>query len=122
MNNEFGIEGQILEWFTSYLCKRSQFISVNGGRSRLFDVSYGVPQGSCLGPLLFVLCVSKLFRVVEKHLPDAHAFADGSQLYVSFKPDSTCDQLAALAALEHCINDIKDWMVSNKLKVNDGQT
>ena len=56
------------------------------------------------------------------HLPDAHAFADDSQLYVSFKPDSTCDQLAAVAALEHCIDDIKDWMLSDKLKVNDGKT
>ena len=66
LNNEFGIKGRVLEWFTSYLCKRSQFISVNGRRSRLFNVSYGVPQGSCLGPLLFVLYVSKLFRIVKK--------------------------------------------------------
>ncbi|CAB4000756.1 Hypothetical predicted protein [Paramuricea clavata] len=95
---------------------------LNGGRSRLFDVSCGVPQVSCLGPLLFVLYVSKLFSIVEKHLPDAHAFADDSQLYVSFKPDSTCDQLAAVAALEHCIDVIKDWMLSDKLKVNDGKT
>ena len=122
LNNEFGIKGRVLEWFTSYLSKRSQFISINGGRSRLFNVSYGVPQGSCLGPLLFVLYVSKLFRIVEKHLPDAHAFADDSQLYVSFKPDPTCDQLAPVAALEHCIDDIKDWMLSDKLKVNGGKT
>ena len=122
LNNEFGIKGRVLEWFTSYLCKLSQFILVNGGRSRLFDVSYGVPQGSFLAPLLFVLYVSKLFRIVEKHLPDAHAFADDSQLYVLFKPDSRCDQLAAVAALEHCIDDIKDWMLSDKLKVNDRKT
>ena len=83
LNNEFGIKGRVLEWFTSYLCKRSQFISVTGSRSRLFNVPYEVPQGSCLGPLLFVPYVSKLFRIVEKHLPDAHAFADDSQLYVS---------------------------------------
>ncbi len=65
-------------------------------------------------PLLFVLYVSKLFSIVERHLPDAHAFADDSQLYVSFKPDLTCDQLAAVAALQHCIDNIKDWMLSFK--------
>ena len=58
---------------------------------------------------------------MEKHLPDARAFVI-SQLYVSFKPDSTCDQLAAVAALQNCIDDIKDWMLSDKLKVNDGKT
>ena len=79
-------------------------------------MSCGAPQESCLGPLVFVLYVSKLFSIVEKHLPDAHAFADDSQLYVSFKPDSTCDQLAAVATLEHCIDDIKDRMLSDKLK------
>ena len=71
---------------------------------------------------LFVLYVSKLFRIVEKYLPDAHAFANDLQLYVLFKPDSTCDQLAAVAALEHCIDDIRDWMLSDKLKINDGKT
>jgi hypothetical protein len=96
-----------MDWFTSYLSKRSQFISVNGGRSRHFGLACGVPQGSCLGPLLFVLYVSKLFSSVEKHLPGAYAFADDTQLYVSFKPDLICDQLAAAAALERCIDNIK---------------
>ncbi len=64
LNHEFGIKGRVLEWFASYLSKCSQLISVNGGRSRLFDVSCGIPQGSCLGPLLFVLYVSKLFSIV----------------------------------------------------------
>ena len=55
---------------------------------------------------------------MEKHLPDA----DDSQLYVSFKPDSICDQLATGAALQRGIDDIKAWMFSDKLKVNDGKT
>ena len=59
---------------------------------------------------------------MEKHLPVAHAFADDLQLYVSFKPHSTCDQLAAVAALQHCIDDIKDWMLCDKLKVNGRKT
>ena len=48
-------------------------LSINGGTSRRFEVKYGVPQGSCLGPLLFALYASKLFTIIERHLPDAHA-------------------------------------------------
>ena len=43
LNNGFEIKRHVLEWFTSYLSKRFQFISINGGQSRLFNVSYGVP-------------------------------------------------------------------------------
>ena len=71
----FGIQDQVLKWFTSYLSNRSQFISVNGGTCKRFELKNGVPQGSCLGPLLFALYVSKLFHILESHFPDAHAFA-----------------------------------------------
>jgi hypothetical protein len=78
-----------------------QFISVDGGTSKHFDLKNGVPQGSCLGPLLFVLYVSKLFQILESHLPDAHAFADDNQLYVSFQPDSMSEQLTAVTVMEN---------------------
>ena len=122
LSSTFGIQGQVLHWFTSYLSNRSQYVSVNGGISKRFELQYGVSQGSCLGPLLFVLYVSKLFQILESHLPDAHAFADDNQLYVSFKPDSTIDQIAAVTAMESCIDDIKNWMLNDKLKLNDSKT
>ena len=109
-------------WFQSYLDNRSQSISVNGATSKRFDLQYGVPQGSCLGPLLFVMYASKLFSVLEDHLPNVHAYADDSQLYISFKPDAGADQSAAVTAMQNCIDDVKRWMLADKLKLNDDKT
>ena len=85
-------------------------------------MKYGVPQGSCLGPLLFVIYASKLFAILESHLPDVHAFADDSQLYISFKPATVIEQSAAIKAMQDCITDIRKWMLADKLKLNDNKT
>ena len=55
LQNSFGIQGKVHSWLKSYLSGRSQCISVNGALSRIFNLECGVPQGSCLGPLLFTL-------------------------------------------------------------------
>lgn len=67
---------------------------------------YGVPQGSCPEPLLFKIYASKLFEVVMAHLPDVHAYADDTQLYLSFKADSGDNQTEAVDAVQECIEDI----------------
>ena len=72
--------------FSSYLLGRSQRILFDGVKSDSFDLRFGVPQGSCLGRLLFVVYASKLLEIIQAHLPDAHCFADDTQLYLSFKP------------------------------------
>ena len=99
----------------------SQVALTFGAMSKNFPVKYGVPQGSCLGPPLFVLYVSKLFEIVESHLPEVHAYADDTQLYISFKPDSE-NQSAAIEAMQKCIADIRRWMLSVRLKLNDDKT
>ena len=122
LHSSFGITGRVLTWFKSYLENRSQCISINGGESRSFEMKYGVPQVSCLGPLLFVIYASKLFTILEGHLPDVHAFADDSQLYISFKPATMIEQSAAIKAMQDCITDIRKWMLADKLKLNDNKT
>ena len=103
---------------------RSQRVSVRRAVSDKFDLRYGVPQGSCLGPFLFTVYASALFDVVEKHryLPTVHCYADDSQLYISFSPKAHSGQDDAVASIEHCIQDIRQWMSQDKLLMNDAKT
>ena len=100
LNTTFGIRGKVLEWFSSYLLGRSQRILFDGIKSDSFDLRSGVPQGSCIGQLVFVVYTSKLFEIIQGHLTDAHCFADDTQLYLSFKPNSPTDQAEAVCAME----------------------
>lgn len=86
-------------------------------KSVLMDLNCGVPQGSCLGPLLFVMYTSTLFKVIERHLPEAHCYADDTQLYVSFKPGEVNAQDEAIRAMEDCIKDIRNWLIELKSAV-----
>ena len=122
LSSKFGFRGKVLNWFSSYLSGRSYLVMLNGTSSDKYELNSGVPQGSCLGPLLFILYASKLFDIVGNHLPDSHCFADDSQLYVSFKPDDLCGQSEAILAMENCISDLRKWMLKDKLKLNDGKT
>ena len=66
---------------------------------------------------------SKLFDVVESHLPNVHAYADDTQLYISFKPtDGSATETDAVDALQACIRDIRTWMVQDKLQLNEAKT
>ena len=116
------ITGHVYYWFESYLHNRSQSVSINCGTSNKFHTKCGVPQGSCLGPLLFVLYSSKLFKIIERHLPDVHTYADETQLYISFNADSRAEQSAALSAMQNCTADIRKWMLQDRLRLNDDKT
>ena len=73
------LNGTALGWFRSYLSGRSQRVPVRGSVSAKFDLCYGVPQGLCLGPLLFTSYASALFDVVKKHLSTVNCYADDTQ-------------------------------------------
>ena len=122
LNEELGICGLALEWFRSYLAKRGQRVSIDGSLSERFSLECGVPQGSCLGPLLFLIYASKLFRVVEDQLPHAHCYADDTQIYLSFKPISNISQEDAVRAMECCIEKIRCWLIHDRLLLNDDKT
>ena len=122
LHEEVGVSRLALEWFRSYLQNRTQRVAVDGTFSERFVFDHGLPQGSCLGPLLFIIYWSKLFKVIRDQLPEAHCYADDTQLYQSFKPHSGASQTAALNAMECCIEKIREWMVTDKLMINDSKT
>jgi hypothetical protein len=102
--------------------RSQQQVSIDGTLSKRFDLDSGVPQGSCLGPLLLIIYASKLFKVIEVQLPDAHGYADDTQLYLSFKPNADTSQQDAVRAMENCVEKIRCWMIHDKLLMNDGKT
>ena len=107
MTKQLGLNGTALSWCCSYLSVRTQRISVQGALSNVFYLRYGVPQGSCLGPLLLKMYSSKIFDIVGHHLPQINCYTDDSGLYLSFNPSYAFSQDETIRSMETCILDDK---------------
>ena len=103
----YGIRGLANEWFRSYLSNRKQYVSINGHESSLDSVLYGAPQGSVLGPLLFLICIN------EK----VHHFADGTYLLQFSKSVATLNRLVNLD-----MKNLTVWLNTNKISLNVDKT
>ena len=117
----YGFNGLILQWIKSYITDRSFRVSVNSKYSDSCLLEIGVPQGSILGPLLFILYTKELESIAEKYNFSIHLYADDSQIYFSFDP-RTNNTEGNLSILKACFSEIRQWMSTNFLKMNDDKT
>ena len=113
--SEYGAVGTPLHWFTSYLTDRKQYCQINGHKSRLKNVLCGIPQGSCLGPLLFVLYVNDFEQCLEKYT--ANMYADDTSVTCSAE-----DLVELSNDLKTELDNIAEWLRQNKLSLNIDKT
>ena len=118
----YGILNNELNWFSSYLTNRSQYVEINGITSELCTIQTGVPQGSILGPLLFLIYINDL-HVATKFV--SIMFADDTNLLSSFcdfkmndseNVSDVCDNINAE------LSKVFDWLCVNKLSLNVSKT
>lgn len=112
----YRLDSQALSWFTSYLSDRKQFVTFKGQCSDVRTVTAGVPQGSILGPLLFVMFINDLHLQIDAQVD---LFADDTTLTSS--ADYTCiDKLSDKLSSE--VASVNEWAIQNKLPLNSSKT
>ena len=108
----YGITGKVLKWIESFLTGRTQRVSVKGTLSDPLPVWSGIPQGSVLGPILFLICINDLLEEIQS---SGKLFADDSKLFRRIK------SLHDRNILQQDLMKLQEWSKKWLLKFNDSK-
>ena len=123
LHDQFGIKGHAHEWIMSYLMhNRCQQVMIESSLSNEVVLTLNVPQGSILGPSESSDFTEPVGRVIRSKSVTPHFYADDSQLYVYYNPNNPDAVQDAVLKIDQCCKEVKTWMISNYLKLNDDKT
>ena len=114
-----GVRELVLRWIDTLIRMRTQTVSFNGMQSTRSSLDCGVPQGSVLGPILFLLYTADVISIAQRHSLGVHSYAKDTQLYCHSKAMTS---QAIIVRVASCIEEIDEWMTSNRLKLNTDKT
>lgn len=113
----YGIKGSALNWFQSYLTNRTQQVQYDQTISSRMENNYGVPQGSVLGPILFILYINDVIQELKNCGCFVKLFADDMIVYV-YSDDLTVIE----ERLNNCLKKLLLWLRRNSLMINTDKT
>jgi len=103
LQTSFGIGGAARKWFQSYLTSRTQYVRRGTARSTIVQLICGVPQGSVLGPILFIMYTADLVSLIQQHCLSPHLYANDTQIYGASGPSDVVALLQKVTDVWHLL-------------------
>ena len=119
--NVYGITGDALDWFRSFLTGRIQRVVIEDAVCVAHEIGFGDPQSSVLDPKMYCMYTKPDSDIIQRHVLCHHSYADDTQLYMTMDHSNNNCRFG-LAHIQLCVSEIKEWMKQNRLKLNDDKT